>query len=104
MAALPKRLAMVFYAPGALADELKERPAWFGPLLVGGLLVVASQLLVPRDLALEMMRLQFIEREQPVPAEAHGEPTGTKTKDGSSKEREVRSRMTLLSGKRSGES
>jgi hypothetical protein len=67
MTALPKRLAMVFYAPGSLADELKEQPAWVGPLLVGGVLVVLSQLLVPRDLALEMMRLQFIEREQPVP-------------------------------------
>ena len=67
MSALPKRLAMTLFSPGAVMDELREDPKWLGALLLGGLVVVVSTLLVPADVTMEMMRRQFLEQDQPVP-------------------------------------
>ncbi len=67
MSSLPKRLAMTLFSPGGVMDELRENPRWLGALLVGGLVVVLSTVLVPADVTMEMMRRQFLERDQPVP-------------------------------------
>lgn len=65
--ALPTRIVQLFFSPGKLFDGLRENPAWFGILLLGGLFVVASILLIPTDLFVEAAREQLMQRGQEIP-------------------------------------
>jgi len=58
---LPVRLLKVFVSPGELFESLKQRPLWGGVLAIGGLLVVASLLLIPAEVWISVMREQSAE-------------------------------------------
>jgi hypothetical protein len=64
---LPKRVMQVFFAPGDLFEGLREKPVWFGVLVLGGVLAVVSILLIPPDLWLAAAREQFIQQGREVP-------------------------------------
>jgi hypothetical protein len=64
---LPLRIVEVFFAPGRLFESLRENPAWFGVLLVGGALTVVSMLLIPQELWVSAAREQLIRQGQEVP-------------------------------------
>lgn len=66
-ASLPVRVAQVFVSPTRLFDSLRERPLWLMPLLLGGLMVVASVLAIPTDVWADFFRAQMLEAGQPVP-------------------------------------
>ncbi len=55
---LPVRLARVFFSPGEVFTDLREEPRWFGPLLVGSILVGLSMVLVPAEVWIQSMREQ----------------------------------------------
>jgi len=67
LSSLPKRMIQVFIAPGDLFQSLRENPAWFGVLAVGGALVVASILLIPPDLWVASAREQLIRQGREIP-------------------------------------
>ena len=64
---LPVRTVEVFFTPGKLFESLRDNPAWFGALLVGGALTVVSMLLIPQELWVSAAREQLIQRGQEVP-------------------------------------
>ncbi len=64
---LPVRLLQLLFSPGKLFEALREKPAWFGVLLLGAVLVAVSILLIPVDLFIEAAREQLIQRGQTVP-------------------------------------
>lgn len=64
---LPVRVGQVFFAPGALFDRLKDRPAWFGALALGAVLAVVAVVAIPPEIWSEMVRAQLLESGQPVP-------------------------------------
>lgn len=64
---LPVRLVQLLFSPGKLFEALRERPAWFGVLLLGAVLLAVSILLIPVDLFVEAAREQLIQRGQTVP-------------------------------------
>lgn len=62
------RFVQVFFSPEELFGRLKERPVWFGALVVGALLVALSTLLTPPELFVETLRRQSLENGQDLPA------------------------------------
>jgi len=60
-------MAEVFFSPGKLFEGLREHPAWFGVLLVGGALTMAAMLLIPQELWVAAAREQLIRQGQEVP-------------------------------------
>ncbi len=60
--ALPVRLMNVFVSPGRLMEQLAERPAWAGAMLVCAILVGVSIALIPAELIMEANRQAAIER------------------------------------------
>jgi hypothetical protein len=64
---LPVRVGQVFFSPGKLFEALRENPAWFGVLLLTGLLVSGSVLLLPADVMVEAAREQLISQGREVP-------------------------------------
>lgn len=65
---LPQRLLKVFYAPAEVFDSLRERPAWFGALAGGAVLVILSLVLIPTDVWVQMMRAQAAEQGTELPS------------------------------------
>jgi hypothetical protein len=65
--ALPIRYGQVFFAPGALFDRLKDRPAWFTALLLGAVMTVVGVFAIPADIWEEMFRAQMLEQGQALP-------------------------------------
>lgn len=59
-APLWRRILWAFIEPAGLGDELSRRPHWFGAFAVGGLLTVASSLLIPGEIWQAMMREQIM--------------------------------------------
>ena len=55
---LPARLLNVFFSPGEVFEGLREKPSWFGPLALSGILVAISISLIPADIWIQMMREQ----------------------------------------------
>jgi len=64
---LPERLLKVFFSPGEVFEGLKTKPAWFGALAVGAVLVALSVILIPGDLWVQSMREQVAQRGGEVP-------------------------------------
>lgn len=60
--ALPIRLMNVLFSPGRLMEQLAERPAWAGAMLVSAILVGAGIALIPAELIMEANRQAAIER------------------------------------------
>ena len=56
--ALLLRLLDVFFSPGELFESLRENPAWFGTMVVGGVLLALSISLIPTEIGMQMMREQ----------------------------------------------
>lgn len=73
---LAVRFMQVFFSPGELFDRLKDKPAWFGAIVLGGLMVGLGTYLIPVELTLEVMRQQFMERGQDFPAGLEGGGAG----------------------------
>ncbi len=61
------RFAMVFFSPGKLFQHLARQPAWGWALVLGALLVLLSNVLMPPEIFLAQMRQQLIESGRPVP-------------------------------------
>lgn len=64
---LPVRIGQIFFSPGRLFEALREKPAWFGVLLLGGVLAGLSIVLIPGDIFVEGMREQMIQQGREVP-------------------------------------
>lgn len=64
---LPERLVKVFFSPGDVFQSLREKPAWFGALAAGAILVALSVLLIPADVWVQSMREQVARRGGEVP-------------------------------------
>jgi hypothetical protein len=69
---LPVRLLKVFFSPGEIFAALKEKPVWFGAMLVCAVVVGAAMAVIPTDLWIEVARNSMIERGQEVPAGFEG--------------------------------
>lgn len=69
--ALPVRLLNVFISPGRVMNQLAERPAWLGVLLLTTLISAITAALIPPELIYETLRQQLIE--QGVSVEDFGE-------------------------------
>lgn len=65
----PRRFMDVFVSPGALAEALAKRPAWAVALVVGALLVVLQQMLIPVEVWEAAFRTSALERGQEMPEE-----------------------------------
>lgn len=70
--AFPVRVVQVFVSPVQLFDRLKENPAWFWALLLGGVLTSVAVFAVPPEVWSEMVRAQLLEAGQEVPPEMAG--------------------------------
>ncbi len=70
--AFPLRVVQVFVSPLQLFDRLKENPAWFWALLLGGVLTSVAVAAVPPEVWTEMVRAQLLEAGQEVPPEMAG--------------------------------
>lgn len=64
---LPRRLLLVFVAPGAVFARLREDPVTFATLMVGAALVAASNLLIPLEIWEGAVREQLLEAGQDFP-------------------------------------
>lgn len=69
--ALPVRLLNVFISPGRVMNQLAERPAWLGVLMLTTLISAITAALIPPELIYETLRQQLIE--QGVSVEDFGE-------------------------------
>lgn len=69
--ALPVRLLNVFISPGRVMNQLAERPAWLGVLLLTTLISAITAALIPPELIYETLRQQLLE--QGVSVEDFGE-------------------------------
>ena len=67
-ASLPTRLLKVFISPGELFESLRSKPAWFGVLAVGAVLLALSILLIPTDIWVQVMREQAAQQGREIPA------------------------------------
>lgn len=69
--ALPVRLLKVFISPGTVMNQLAERPAWLGVVLLTTVISAVTAALIPPELIYETLRQQLIE--QGVSVEDFGE-------------------------------
>jgi len=62
------RLLKVFFSPGELFENLREKPVWAGAVVAGGILAALSMILIPADIWVQAMREQAAERGAEMPA------------------------------------
>lgn len=59
---LPARLLKVFFSPGELFENLREKPVWGTALVAGGILAGLAVLLIPADIWVQAMRERVAEQ------------------------------------------
>lgn len=64
---LPVRVVQLFVSPGALFDQLREKPRWGWAVLVAGLVTAASMAVIPTEILVESSRAVILERGGEVP-------------------------------------
>lgn len=66
------RLGLLFSSPAKLGDEVREHPAWFGPLLLGLVLTLIGTAVIPAEVFVEANRAAAAGTGQELPAFMQG--------------------------------
>lgn len=59
LASLPRRVAQVFFSPGALFESLRANPVWLGALITLAAISLAANILVPEELIRQLVMEQL---------------------------------------------